>query len=339
MMKKQRNIVTFILIILTVIVVGSVYLLIDNTQKKNAYNSALVLVNEGKYEDAINQFIKLGDYKDSSDQIMNVKYIQALEFGEKKDYEKAIDLLQKLKNYNDSAEQIKNMKYKQAIEFEEKCEYDSAIALLTELGDYKDSQEKCDLDKEYKEKPWKKLISYIKKNGNCTENITMKNIFDEYVFSGYSIAFFPEERNAGTTWTLYLEEGCSDDFWYEFTSTTPEISIQCCTHFLYPQKKIEFTIYYEAKNGWGPINGKTYDCRGTLYKEIMIESYESGQEFASDQESLEYMDPSDNEWKKLDVKIGNLLPESPMDIMFEPLQTYLKEKSNISMSDLGFLYE
>ena len=78
------------------------------------YNRGMELLGAGKYDEAINTFIALGDYKDSNAQIEKAKtaiieaenaaaYEKAVAFLSAGDYDKAIDTFTKLGNYQDSA--------------------------------------------------------------------------------------------------------------------------------------------------------------------------------------------------------------------------------------------
>lgn len=95
-------------IVAAIIVAGMV-------RKANAYKTALALMNTGQYEEAIDVFKDLGDYKDSNQQIMISE--KAIENEEK--YNKAVQL----------------------ISTNEPLKGNEAYAIFKELGDYKESSE------------------------------------------------------------------------------------------------------------------------------------------------------------------------------------------------------
>lgn len=118
--KKMGKIAAIVVPILVVLIVVAV-IISNSVKKSNAYEFALTLVESGQYEDAIEQFAALGDYKDSAEQIQ---------------------IAEKAKAEADQAAEIE-AKYNTAIQL---LSTDSVAAyeLLLELGDYKDAQSYLD---------------------------------------------------------------------------------------------------------------------------------------------------------------------------------------------------
>lgn len=111
------------------------------------YNSALSLMDEGKYEEAIAAFEKMDGYKDSADKILQCKYNFALSLMADGKYSEAIELFSTL-DYEDSKAKIQEceaaiteQKYNEAIALMAEGNYLDAGAILKGLG-YKDSAEK-----------------------------------------------------------------------------------------------------------------------------------------------------------------------------------------------------
>jgi len=97
--------------------------------KNSSYNSALALVEEGQYDEAIEKFTELGDFKDSEDQIELARnereYSNAVKLLEDEDYDDAISAFKRLGDYKDSADlAIK------AQETENESVYQEALSLL-----------------------------------------------------------------------------------------------------------------------------------------------------------------------------------------------------------------
>lgn len=117
--KKTKKIVMIATPIVVVAIVAAV--LISNFVKAQqeeaarleAYNAAVALAEAGQYDEAIAAFTELGDYKDSAEQVGQIK---------------------------DSAEQERETAYNQAVTLFENGEFDEAYAAFEELGDYKDSE-------------------------------------------------------------------------------------------------------------------------------------------------------------------------------------------------------
>ena len=106
------------------------------------YSSALKSISNGNFEEGYTILTELGDYKDSSEQILKGKYEQAVKCIETGEYHKGYEIFSELGSYSDSANQIKKGKYKQASEFLEKKQYMSAIRVYVEIKGYLDSEEK-----------------------------------------------------------------------------------------------------------------------------------------------------------------------------------------------------
>ncbi len=127
----------------------------ENARNESDYNTAISLIDAGRYYEAINAFEALDGYKDSSEQIAKCetaikdsKYNSAMELYNSGKYDEAITAFQALNGYKDSAEQIakcetviKDQKYNSAMELYNAGKYDEAYKALNSL-DYKDSAEK-----------------------------------------------------------------------------------------------------------------------------------------------------------------------------------------------------
>lgn len=128
------------------------------------YNSAVALMNDGKYEEAITAFKEMGDYKDASAKIDECKniieeqknegiYQQAIGLFDGKKYDEANELFLGLDNYKDSADKAKECTFQKAFnilefggasnidikDYYEGCE--TAYSLLSSIGTYKNADE------------------------------------------------------------------------------------------------------------------------------------------------------------------------------------------------------
>ena len=114
----QKN----IKVLATVLVVAAVFFIVasfvnDAIKKNNAYNEAALLMEQGKYEEAIQAFSALDGYKDSAEQIQSAKNSIA-DMERATEYDRAIQLLESGKSENEN----------------------EAYYLLMELGDYQDAK-------------------------------------------------------------------------------------------------------------------------------------------------------------------------------------------------------
>lgn len=114
--KKMGKIAAIVVPILVVLIVAAV-IISNSVKKSNAYEFALSLVESGQYEDAIEHFAALGDYKDSVEQIRIIEttvleeqkakaYAEAIALLEAGKYSEAYSAFEALGNYKDSAEYL-----------------------------------------------------------------------------------------------------------------------------------------------------------------------------------------------------------------------------------------
>lgn len=310
--KKKQTYIIAVVVVVAAIVSIAVNIAISDGKKKTVYNNAVTLMENEKFEEAIEQFEQLGDYKDS-------------------------------------AEQIKNVKYNQALYYEQEKDFDSALNLWKELGSYKDSEDKYN-ELEYKLFPSKKLTDYIKENGKYSENIELKTGLYDKTFSGSCLDITSNEGDStsdsvsGFQLMLYTDEEDPDNFWCDYEFSSEELNLKDSIYFTYSDEEgneMKFTEYYEVPDGWTSQEGKTYDFRGTFYATIPIASYKMGESIPTDFEVLEYLDTSDNEWKIISATkaVGEASVTERVNEIVEKLQTYLDKNSDIDMKDLGFTIE
>ena len=117
------------------------------------YNSAVKLMDEKKYDEAITEFEKMKDYKDSEEKIgqcndgkKRIEYDAACTLIEKGEYEKAKKAFEALGDFSDSkamalqCEEEKNkLVYAEAAEYMKNEEYEKAAALFSQLGSFSDA--------------------------------------------------------------------------------------------------------------------------------------------------------------------------------------------------------
>lgn len=102
------------------------------------YHQAVVLRENGKYDEAIAVFTELNDYSDAKVQITETEYQQAMALRENGQYDDAIAVFKALGNYSDAMTQITETKYQQANNLNAAARYDEAYAIYVTLTGYKD---------------------------------------------------------------------------------------------------------------------------------------------------------------------------------------------------------
>lgn len=150
--KLKRNFI--IIVALLAITIAAVFFIknvvFPELDRRAAYNEAITLFKEEKYNEAEKAFIDLKDYKDSEKyskqsriKILQNKYDTAIDLMEKGAYKKAITAFQELGDYSDSSEKVKECKYKIGLNLMKDKKYSEAKDEFEELGDYLDSSEKA----------------------------------------------------------------------------------------------------------------------------------------------------------------------------------------------------
>lgn len=156
--KKGSNKTTIALVVILVIVLGSVGFIYqhkvnEERAKEEKYNNALLMMSLSSYDESIQLFTELGDYKDSADKINEANYKKAVDFMNEGEYDNAISVFTKLGSYSDSSEKIEvckatkelvanTEKYNQAVAYYNNGNLRSARKLFEELGDFEDAPEK-----------------------------------------------------------------------------------------------------------------------------------------------------------------------------------------------------
>ena len=205
-MKKYLSIV--LVLILCILLTGC-----GNSENNKTYNQALDYLNNNQYENAISEFNKIIDYKDSKNKIKETYYLYAKSEIGQEYYDSAIKLLSECKNYKDSDELLKEATYqysKKLLNSNSK----EAISNLETIKDYKDVNDILEdykknhiFDGTYSDKDESKLSferRYIV-NGLPTTIISYQYNYTEKVIGDnkYSKGYFNRYENK-------LE--CNDDY-------------------------------------------------------------------------------------------------------------------------------
>lgn len=102
------------------------------------YNAANDLVDNHKYDEAIEEFKKLDGFKNSREKVLETHYKKAEYFLESNSYKGAVSEFEAAGKYKDALDRVKATKYLWA----ENATLDEAVTLYEELGDYKNSKAK-----------------------------------------------------------------------------------------------------------------------------------------------------------------------------------------------------
>lgn len=146
--KKKRKKIVLIASAIALVVVAIVVGILVNVNvivPKNKYEDAKKYLEQNNFEEAYSLFGELGDYKDSSEQMIICKYRELLYYIENNDFEKADMLLNAFKNDQKYAQYVDECttKYKYAkgkASFED-GDYKAAITMLNQVKDYEDAED------------------------------------------------------------------------------------------------------------------------------------------------------------------------------------------------------
>jgi tetratricopeptide (TPR) repeat protein len=138
--KRKRNITITAAIVCGGIAVAFVLQTVIIPQQQ--YHAAEALLEEGDYDAAVEAFSAMGDYKDSTERILEVQYANAEALLESGDDEAAIEIFSELGEYSDSTEQISAVYYAGAEDFLAGGNDFEAAVLFGKAGDYKDAYDR-----------------------------------------------------------------------------------------------------------------------------------------------------------------------------------------------------
>jgi tetratricopeptide (TPR) repeat protein len=155
--KKNRKVAAIVAVIAVVVVagyLGAVNFVIPHVNNQRAYTSAEALLNEGNYEEAIETFTALGDYKDSvqriaeANELLNeaterelaTQYAEAETLLDAGEYDAAIEAFQALGDYEDSSDRIGEVYYLIGKNSMQDADYLSAYQAFSDANAYQDSE-------------------------------------------------------------------------------------------------------------------------------------------------------------------------------------------------------
>lgn len=168
--EKARKTVKRATLIVTIAIVMFILtrqVIIPAIENEVAYRKATTLLQEGSYDQAVDAFEALDNYRDSSEMVLESKYQKAEAFAENQQHKEAIELWSQLGDYADSQQRIDSVNYQDALDLMEQGKYVSAAQIFEKLGDYKDS---ADLSKKCRE---------LKQEANQNANPSQREIDEQ----------------------------------------------------------------------------------------------------------------------------------------------------------------
>ena len=203
--KKMGKIAAIVVPIIVVLIMVAV-IVSDSAKKSNAYEFARSLAKSGQYEDAIEQFAALGDYKDSAEQICVIEttileeqrakaYADAIALLEDGKYGEAHAAFEALGDYKDSQERLKESLYHQGLEYLEQGNHMAAYDSFCAAGDYGDAKKQLE---QFQKKPVKVEYSYGDGKGYVA--------YYDYTANGKILTYWSDEAKQRTEY-FYNDDG------------------------------------------------------------------------------------------------------------------------------------
>jgi len=108
------------------------------------YKNGIKSMESAQYNQAIEAFTELGDYKDSSELLTESKYLLAIDHLNKGQNKEALDIFNEIPEYKDSQTYMKKAKYNMAVSAKDSGDLKGAIELFGALTDYEDSNQQLE---------------------------------------------------------------------------------------------------------------------------------------------------------------------------------------------------
>ena len=200
--------------VVAVLVVAAVVVYQTVIKNMLAYQDAEQLAQQGEYQEAIDAFEALGDYKDSAEQIEAVKYAWAQAEEAEGNYFSAIQLYKEVSSYQDCAERASRLE-----------RYSDAIDSLTKGEDAKRAVQNTDADHYYEE-----ATTYIYYMKEARKQLTLLKDYKDAADYVKHFVWRQLSENSNTCFYQYDENGllcgtCGNDGYTKCTWSTDHRSM------------------------------------------------------------------------------------------------------------------
>ncbi len=137
--KRRKTVLVCAILILVVMAVSAYFVYTKVIYPAERYDHGIEELEAGNYDEAVEIFEKLGDYKDSSKMVDESKYQKALSMFDSRKYDEAIEIFTQLADYKDSKNKVDESKYEIAMNlYEAGKTYDSYV-LFGQIESFKDA--------------------------------------------------------------------------------------------------------------------------------------------------------------------------------------------------------
>lgn len=222
--------------------------------KADDYEAAVALMDGGNYEKAIEAFLELGNYEDSTQKLEEceniLSYTEAVALLSVEQYKEAFAIFSELGDYGDSIEKVaeceKAIAYESAISLLNAGDYGQAYTVLRDLGDYKDVSELLThfVEAEITPENWSEYFSIT------IVPEYMKNDFNEitYLDLNYTLDIKDEIANR-----IFDEKNSNVIFEFNYTSIRKDLQFDIVSgeyQILNPVYMMDITMDYTEVLKW-----------------------------------------------------------------------------------------
>lgn len=349
--------------IVAIALVFALWIWPDILQPSIEYNSAVTLLEEGKYSDAIAVFENLTDYKDSADLLLEAKYSNGQQLLQERCYSEALSQFADLGTYKDSQNFILETKYRMAMEELSAGNDAKALELLTDIRPYSNSEQclsKYQFTLTYMEDYFPDYGIYSEKyndNGLLISRTTRSGIMYSYEYDKYD-RLISMNGNDGTTEYIYdasgnlVSEETNDELIEYFYNQDNQLICKRRTKYTYVLgikcPEVYWITFFEYANG-GDL-AREYEWLDSEFNPLRISlteyKYDSDNNCIAE---MEYLFDGDiwihniENQPYLDDEIKLQLDSMPKELWDERQYVYndglLIEKSHVGGSKITYQYE
>ena len=272
-MKKIKNTIIAIIAVI-VIAVASVFVYNNVIKPMTTYNSAVKLVEENQFDEAIRVFESLGDYKDAEEQILATKYAKGVYLRDNKDFYGAEKIFKELGEYVDAVTQITETYYAESKNHMANLEYEDAYYLLETIVPYKESvtlknqcatevarqetdvlkkadwYEKADNIEQAKEEMYTYVSSHLVDTDEVTYKCLVRLIEHEYKDAKEIYNNLYKEIKVNIIYNSKSTDHTTDKKTINFLSESNSVVAHILVTGGYPGQEVKYKYVYEIRRGF-----------------------------------------------------------------------------------------
>lgn len=273
--RKRKKIICITLIIVVFVIPCVIFggiKIYEYIQNEKQYNYALEFFENKDYDKAIEEFEKLGNYRDSDTKILDCKYEKAEIFLNNKDYVSAYKIYMTLGEYRDSSIKKNECNYRQAEKFFNEKNYTDSFNIYTALGDYEDSKDKAincrytEANQKFADKDYNKayeLYQSIQESKDVSAELEKTRLYIKYEYAKFEGTDLKEVDTVPEMWglepieyyqrILNIEESFKGYYTTRWYNSEDDSNLDFNTNTFNGKKYILLDVRYWTGDGGGCI--------------------------------------------------------------------------------------